>query len=56
VLGVVLVLIAIFIAGPIALFLAGAVWSALLGWMLSDDADARIAGDPAEGANAAQAA
>jgi hypothetical protein len=39
VVGVVLVLIALFIAGPIALFVAGALWSAVLGWFLVEDAD-----------------
>jgi hypothetical protein len=52
----VLVLIALFVVGPIGLFLVGAIWSALLGWMLADDADRRIVGDPAEGHNAAQTA
>jgi hypothetical protein len=37
VLGVVLVLIALFIAGPIALFIAGAIYSAVIGWFLSED-------------------
>jgi len=48
--GVVLVLIAIFIAGPIGLFVVGGIWSALNAWLLSDDADTRAAGsasDPA---------
>ena len=37
-------LIALFVIGPILLFFAGAVWSALMGWMLSEDAHER-AGD-----------
>jgi hypothetical protein len=40
-------LVALFVIGPIALFVTGALWSALLGWMLSDDADRRTAGEPA---------
>ncbi|MDQ1520042.1 MAG: hypothetical protein QOI55_1115 [Actinomycetota bacterium] len=40
-LGVILVLVALFVVGPMALFLAGAIWSALLGWLLTDDADRR---------------
>ncbi len=44
--GVVLVLIAIFVAGPVALFLVGAAWSALNGWLLSDEADAAAEGKP----------
>jgi hypothetical protein len=46
VIGVVLVLFVIFIAGPIGLFVVGGVWSALSGWLLSDDADARGASEP----------
>ena len=44
--GVVLVLFVIFIAGPIGLFVVGGVWSALTGWLLSEDADARAAKNP----------
>jgi hypothetical protein len=43
VIGVVLVLFVIFIAGPVGLFVVGAAWSALHGWLLSEDADARAA-------------
>ncbi len=46
-LGVVLVLVAMFVVGPIALFAAGVIWSAILGWALSDDADTRSSGSPA---------
>jgi hypothetical protein len=35
--GAVLLLIAMFVVGPIALFLGGAIWSGLFGWMLVDD-------------------
>lgn len=45
--GVVLVLLALFVAGPIALFVAGAIWSAVFGWLASDDADRRAEGTPA---------
>jgi hypothetical protein len=41
VVGAVLVIIAVFIVGPIGLFLVGGTWSAVNGWLLSDDADAR---------------
>ena len=34
-------LIALFIVGPIGLFVVGGMWSALNGWLLSDDADKR---------------
>ncbi len=37
--GAVIVLIVLFIAGPIGLFLGGALWSALFGWMQSDLAE-----------------
>jgi hypothetical protein len=46
VIGVVLVLFVIFVAGPIGLFVVGGVWSALTGWLLSEDADARAANKP----------
>ncbi len=45
-LGVVLVLLGMFVVGPIAVFLAGAVWSALFGWAVGDSvlpADAEAA-------------
>jgi hypothetical protein len=40
VLGAILVLLGLFVVGPILLFFLGALWSALLGWLLSDAADA----------------
>jgi hypothetical protein len=39
--GVVLVLIALFIVGPIGLFVVGATWSAIGAWLLSEDAAER---------------
>jgi hypothetical protein len=39
VLGAILVLVVIFVAGPIGLFLTGAIWSGLFGWLQSDLAD-----------------
>jgi hypothetical protein len=45
VIGVVLILFVIFIAGPIGLFVVGGLWSAITGWLLSEDADQRAAGD-----------
>lgn len=45
--GVVLVLLAMFVVGPIAIMLAGAMWSALMGWLLAEDADQRAEGRPA---------
>ncbi len=42
--GVVLILLALFVVGPIAIFAGGAIWSALMGWESSEDADARAGG------------
>ncbi len=39
--GPVLVLLGIFIIGPIGLFITGALWAAVNGWLSSEDADAR---------------
>ncbi len=39
--GPIAVLLVLFVIGPIGLFVVGAIWSALNGWLLSDDADAR---------------
>jgi hypothetical protein len=38
VIGVVLIIIAMVLAFPVAVMLAGAVWSALTGWLFGDDA------------------
>jgi len=40
VIGVVLLIFAMAVVGPIGLFLVGAIWSAVVGWLLSEDADA----------------
>lgn len=53
-LGAVLILLVLFIVGPFAVFVGGAVWSALTGWMVSDDADRR-ANEDAGGSQAAAA-
>jgi hypothetical protein len=39
VIGVVILLVGMLVVGPVGLFLVGAIWSALSGWQLSDDAD-----------------
>ena len=44
--GVVLILLVIFVIGPIGLFVVGAAWSAVTGWLMSEDADARTADRP----------
>ena len=36
--GVVLILLAIFVIGPVAVMLGGAIWSALMGFLLSENA------------------
>jgi hypothetical protein len=41
VVGVVLVLLVIFVLGPIGLFIVGGAFSALTGWLLSEGADAK---------------
>ena len=46
-LGVVLIVLALVVVGPIAIMLGGAIWSALIGWLLVDDADQRAEGQPA---------
>jgi hypothetical protein len=45
-LGVVLIVLALVVVGPIAVMLGGAVWSALIGWLVGDDADQRAEGQP----------
>jgi hypothetical protein len=39
--GVVLILLVMFVAGPIGLFLVAAIWSAIFGWLVGGDADQR---------------
>ena len=39
--GAVAILVVLFLVGPFSLFVGGALWSALVGWMASDDADRR---------------
>ncbi len=45
-LGVVLILLVLVLVGPIAVMLGGAIWSALVGWLVGDDADTRAEGQP----------
>jgi hypothetical protein len=47
VLGVVLIVLVLVLIGPIAVMLGGAIWSAVVGWLLGDDADTRAEGQPA---------
>jgi hypothetical protein len=41
--GAIIILVAMFVVGPISVFLVGAIWSAINGWLQSADADARAA-------------
>jgi hypothetical protein len=43
--GVVMAVLMILIL-PVAVMLGGAIWSALMGWLLTDDADTRTASEP----------
>jgi hypothetical protein len=44
--GAVLIVIVMVIVVPVAVMLAGAVWSALVGWVLTDDAERRAGSPP----------
>jgi hypothetical protein len=39
--GAVLILLFMFLIGPIGLFLVGAIWSAAFGWLLVDESEER---------------
>jgi hypothetical protein len=41
-----LIVIVMVIVVPVAVMLAGAVWSALVGWVLTDDAERRAGSPP----------
>jgi hypothetical protein len=47
VLGAVLMIVVMVLVVPVAIMFGGAIWSALFGWVSSDDADRRHEGDPA---------
>jgi hypothetical protein len=47
VLGVVVILAVLFVVGPVAIFFGGAVWSALSGWLLTEDTEHADAADAA---------
>jgi hypothetical protein len=38
--GGIVIVVAMLIVLPVAVMLGGAIWSALMGWLLGDDADA----------------
>jgi hypothetical protein len=46
VIGAVLLILAMAIVGPIGLFLVGAIWSGVTGWVLSDDAERAAESQP----------
>ena len=46
-LGAVLMVVAMVVVVPVAIMFGGAIWSALFGWLSSDDADRRQQGDTA---------
>jgi hypothetical protein len=39
VIGAVILIFAMLVVGPVGLFLVGAIWSGVMGWLLSDDAE-----------------
>ncbi len=43
--GIVMAILMVFVL-PIAVFLGGAIWSALVGWLLVEDADERFRDAP----------
>lgn len=45
-LGALILVVAMVVLAPVAIMFGGAIWSALMGWALSDDADRRHADDP----------
>ena len=45
--GVVLVVIALVLVGPLLVMFGGAVWSALVGWLVLDDVEHRDERQPA---------
>lgn len=45
--GPITIVLVMVLLGPVAVMLGGAAWSALMGWVLGDDADQRAEGQPA---------
>ena len=44
--GVVLILLFMFVVGPIGLFIVAGIWSAFFGWLLVDDTERREGAGP----------
>lgn len=51
-----LVVVALVLVGPALVMLVGAAWSALLGWLLTDDAETRAGADTRAGVETGAAA
>jgi membrane glycosyltransferase len=47
VLGALIMVVVMVLVVPVAIMFGGAIWSALFGWISSEDADRRHEGDPA---------
>jgi len=44
--GVLIIVLVMVLLGPVAVMVGGAVWSALVGWLVGDDAEHRAEGQP----------
>jgi hypothetical protein len=44
--GVVIIVAVLVLLGPVAVMVGGAAWSALIGWLVGDDAEVRAEGQP----------
>ncbi len=44
--GAVLIIVAMVLVLPVAIMLGGAIWSAIIGWLATEDAEARAEGKP----------
>lgn len=44
--GAIIIIVVMILLGPVAVMAAGAAWSGLVGWLVSDDADQRAEGQP----------
>ena len=44
--GVVIIVLILIVIGPVAVMMGGAAWSALVGWMVGDDAETRAESSP----------
>ena len=44
--GVVIIVLVLVLLGPVAVMMGGAAWSALVGWLVGDDAEQRAEDQP----------